>query len=224
MAHWHTTPLAIAIVCVLFLFPVIAAQTKVERCSHEGSVFSNTEIGSCKSCVNRYEDGFSYIKSKSQCSWCASSGTEGYCFAKNDRKSEEKCGGFSANVIRGETKDACDPGYIDPRSIYAPIIVLSGASAISCYKWAGWWLVSRKTKWLMIIIGLLLPIVSLFLIGYLHKKGLYFCSAATEQPPPETQLPDAIEPGPVSGAEPQGLDPSSLQQPYKSSPEEIQAV
>jgi hypothetical protein len=75
----------------------------------------------------------------------------------------------------------------------------------------------------MIIIGLLLPIVSLFRIGYLHKKGLYFCSAATEQPPAEIQL-HAIEPGPVSGAEPQGLDPSSLQQPYKSSPEEIQIV
>jgi hypothetical protein len=85
----------------------------------------------------------------------------------------------------------------------------------------------------MIIIGLLLPIVSLFVVQYLHRKGHIVGSAPTEQSSPETQV-HAIEP--VSGAELQGLDPSvssaelqgkdpsSLKPPYKSSPEEIQAL
>jgi len=233
MAHWHTTPLAIAIVCVLFLFPVIAAQTKVGSCSNEGSP-AFTKVGSCKSCVNRYEDGTSYAKSKSQCGWCGSNETDGYCLAEDSTLSskEKKCGTLHPKLTKGTTTDVCDPdSEANYRAIYIPIIVFySLVNAAIMHKSAGELRVSPKIKCCMIIFGLLLPIVSIIIIRKNRYEirpciwdcfqNLGLCSAAPEQPPPETQV-HAIEP--VFGAEPQALDPSSLQQPYKSSPEEIKA-
>ncbi len=158
MAHWHTAPLAIAIVCVLF--PVIAAKC---NCS------PNAKTNRCE----------------------------------------------------GKEREACPAS--GPEVIYIPIIVGAVFSAQQCYRWAVALRVSPQIKWRMTIIGLLLNFpLSFILIKYLLWKG-FIRSAATEQPPPEIQL-HAIEPGPVSGAEPQGLDPSSLQQSHKSSPEEIQVV
>jgi hypothetical protein len=245
MAHWHTTPLAIAIVCVLFLFPVIAAQTKVGSCSYEGSPAGWVVVGSCKSCVNRYEDR----SSRSQCGWCGSTETDGYCLAEDSTLSskEKKCGTLHPKLTKGTTTDVCDPdSEANYRAIYIPIIVFySLVNAAIMHKSAGELRVSPKIKCCMIIFGLLLPIVSIIIIRKNRHEirpciwdcfqNLGLCSAAPEQPPPETEL-HAIEPvssslqqpppetqvhaiEPVFGAEPQALDPSSLQQPYKSSPE-----
>jgi hypothetical protein len=190
----HATLLFLSIVCVLF--PTITAQTKVQRCSFPGVT--------CKTCVSRYESGASYKTSNSKCGWCGSmpsnasdpSAAAGHCLADNDRESKfEKCG-FSDNVF---TTGSCDNG-IDPALIYVPISACSVVSAGSIHFWASKWRVSRQIKWLVTVIGLLLPIVSLFLVQYLYRKG-HFNSAATEQPCPEIQL-RAVEP--VSGAEPHG--------------------
>jgi hypothetical protein len=218
MLTWaHATLLFFFIVCALF--PTITAQTKVQRCSFPGVT--------CKSCVFRYESGTSYKASNSKCGWCGSTpsnasdptATAGYCLADDDRKSKkEKCG-FSDNVFTTGNKDSCDNDYIDPALIYVPISTCSVVSAGSAHFWASKWRVSRQIKWLVTIIGLLLPIVSLFLVQYLYRKG-HFNSAATEQPCPEIQL-HAVEP--VSGAEPQGALGLETT-PKQATAEEIQIV
>jgi hypothetical protein len=232
----HTAPLAIVIVCVLF--PIIAAQspTKVKSCSFPGVT--------CKTCVFRYESGINYKKSSTKCVWCeskptnpsdpaATDGVNGYCLSGVTETSSGKCGFNSKDAMIIGEPAWCDNTYIPPVAIYAPICGCAMISALICNIWASAWAVSRQIKLRMIIIGLLLPIVSLFVVQYLHRKGHIVGSAPTEQSSPETQV-HAIEP--VSGAELQGLDPSvssaelqgqdpsSLKPPYKSSPEEIQAL
>ena len=225
----HTTPLAIVIVCVLF--PIIAAQnpTQVKSCSFPGVT--------CKTCVFRYEaSGIlkdPYAKSSTKCGWCgskptnpsdpaATDGVNGYCLSQRDTEtSSGKCGFNSEDAMIIGEPAWCDNTYIPPVAIYAPICGCAMISALICNIWASAWAVSRQIKLRMIIIGLLLPIVSLFVVQYLHRKGHIVGSAPTEQSSPETQV-HAIEP--VSGAELQGQDPSSLKPSYKSSPEEIQAL
>ena len=167
MAHWHTAPLAIAIVCVLF--PVIAAfkGERVKSCSCRST---------CYTCLqDLYEVGSSYANSKSKCGWCGqATATDGYCVAENDWKSrQEKC--TSGSVFKKD--DPCAPG---PEAIYIPIIVCAVFSFAICNKWAMEWRVSIQMKRRMLLIGLLLPIVSLFLVHYLHFSKVI--SAATELP------------------------------------------
>jgi hypothetical protein len=143
--------------------------------------------------------------------------TAGYCLAYNDRAAKsEKCG-FSDNVF---TTRWCD-NAIDPSLIYGPISACSGVSAGGIHIWAYKWRVSRQIKWLLTIIGLLLPIVSLFLVQYLYQKG-HFNSAATEQPYPENQMQlHAVEP--VSAAEPH-FNSAATEQPYPENQMQLHAV
>jgi hypothetical protein len=114
------------------------------------------------------------------------------------------------NKRKTQKCSSCDNDIgVDPAAIYIPTCTLAlkaFLSAAGIHFWASKLKVSRQSKWLMVIIGLLLPIVSHFLPHYLHFHKGYFQSS------PEIQELHAIEPG----AQPQALDPSSLQQ---SSPE-----
>jgi hypothetical protein len=182
-------PAVVVTTILLSLLPIIAAQ-KVESCSFPGVT--------CVTCMGRYETGTMYASSTNKCGWCGAkttntsdpTATNGYCLSDSDSFSKKQ---FRQQLCAGSsfvlTKDSSGCNFSLSQGAIAGIVIgfLCLLSALLCYSQSKKFGASSQDQKKWLLIGLVLPIVSVVVLHVLARRG-HFAKNSITSP---AQLPSA---------------------------------
>ena len=186
------SPPAVAVATIfLSLLPIIAAQL-VASCSFPGVT--------CVTCMGRYETGTSYQRSTNKCGWCGAKttntsdpmATNGYCLSDSDLFQKKQirsqlCAGdvFVVTANSSGCNFSLSPGAI------AGIVIgfLCLLSALLCYSQSKKFGASSQDQKKWLLIGLVLPVVSVVVLHVLARRGHFDKKSATSP----VQMPAAYE-------------------------------